>query len=271
MTHPKKFFAKKSFGQNFLVDKRVIQKIIDCCDLNSEDILLEIGAGKGALTSLLAEKTQKVFAVEKDNFLAEELRNNFNSFDKNNVSIIHQDILNLDFKTLPPNIKVVGNLPYNIATPIIEKIIEHRWQINSFYITVQMEYGKRLTACPNSKDFSPLSCFMQYYTRPEILFTIKNTCFSPKPKVMSCFVKITFLPTRTHSANDEKKLFFIIHRAFQQRRKNLLNALSFIDEKKDRLKSLLSELNIDPQARPENLTLDDYIKIANTVSKQRKT
>ncbi|MBF0521813.1 MAG: ribosomal RNA small subunit methyltransferase A [Candidatus Omnitrophica bacterium] len=257
------FVPKKSLGQNFLVDPKTREKIIVSCHLNSDDNVLEIGPGKGALTHGIAAKVKTVTAVEKDGFLAEKLKE---AFKESSVSVIHDDILRYPFDSLLSNTKIIGNLPYNIATPIIEKVFQHREKIHSFYITVQLEYGNRMVAKPDTKDYSPLSCFIQYYSNAKILFRIKNTCFSPAPKVQSCFLELTFKDKSQLKSNDEDFLFKIIRQTFQQRRKTLLNALSFAAPK-DELEKILSDLKIKSQLRPENLTVDDYIKIADALKK----
>ncbi|MDP8212555.1 MAG: 16S rRNA (adenine(1518)-N(6)/adenine(1519)-N(6))-dimethyltransferase RsmA [Candidatus Zapsychrus exili] len=254
---------KKSLGQNFLVDKNAKRKIISACNLKSNDIILEIGPGKGAITEEISPLVKKIFAIEKDKRLLKGLNETFKD---TNVSIIGEDILKYDFKSLPNNIKIVGNLPYNIATPIIDKAIKNKEKFNSFYMTVQLEYGERMVAKPNNKKYGPLSCFIQYHADAKMLFKIKNTCFYPKPKVQSCFLKLTFPKETPFKAEDEKLFFDVLKTAFCQRRKTVQNSLSPILDKKI-LSNLLSKLAINPKLRAENLSIEDYIRIADTIKK----
>ncbi len=255
------FLPKKSLGQNFLVHPGIVRRIIEACDLQPTDIVLEIGPGKGALTYLLSDHVKHVIAIEKDNQLAQQLKE---SFEGTNVDVIHADILKYPFKDLPDNVKIVGNLPYNIATPIIEKVLKHREQFHAFYMTVQLEYGQRITAQPNTKSYGSFSCFVQYYANPKILFKIKNSAFQPIPKVQSCFLRLDLPKKLKYKVNDERFLFTVIRASFGQRRKTIENSLSGILEKK-KVSAILETLKIDPKLRAENLTLKDYIHISNTI------
>ena len=261
----KKFFPKKYLGQNFLVDPKVREKIILACDLKPEDIILEIGPGKGFLTKAIAPLVKKIIAVEKDFQLAQELKQTFKD---TNVTIIEDDILKYPFSQLPRNIKIVGNLPYNIATAIIEKIILTYRTTNGFYMTIQREHAQRLAASPNSKEYGSLTCFVQYYAKIEKIFDIKNTAFRPIPKVRSSFIRMNFYPEPLYKTNSEETFFKTIRQAFFYRRKTLPNALSTFVEKK-RLISFLEEAGISPQLRPENLSLADYIKLSEKIDEER--
>jgi len=255
---------RKNLGQNFLSDVNIINKIINACELQPDETVLEIGPGFGALTKKIAPAVKRFFAVEKDRALYDYLSKNI--LEKNTV-FHHQDFLGYDFSYLTPPIKIIGNLPYNISSPIIEKLIQNRDKISDIFIMVQLEFGKRLAAAPGGKDYSALSCAIQYYATPKILFKIKNTCFSPAPKVESCFMKINFRRDINPKAIDEQLFLKLIKGAFQQRRKQLQNALAVFMPKAD-IKQLLKSLAIDPQARAENLSVSDYVKIANALSHQ---
>jgi len=253
---------RKNLGQNFLNDPNIINKIINVCALQKEETVLEIGPGLGALTQKIAPAVRCFYAVEKDKHLYDYLSKNIL---KKNTTFYHQDFLAYDFSRLTPPVKIVGNLPYNISSPIIEKLIQNREKISDIFIMVQLEFGKRLAATSGGKDYSALSCVIQYYATPKILFKIKNTCFSPVPKVESCFVKINFKHNINPKAVDEQLFLRLIKGAFQQRRKQLQNSLASFMPRAD-IKQLLESLGIDPQKRAENLSVNDFVKIANALS-----
>ncbi|MDE2027294.1 MAG: ribosomal RNA small subunit methyltransferase A [Candidatus Omnitrophica bacterium] len=245
--------AKKHLGQNFLIDGRIQQKIIQACDLKADDIIVEIGPGQGALTRLMASDVKRLIAVETDRDLIESLCSNLPS-----VEIVHADFLKWDMGHLPDGIKVIGNIPYYISTPIIEKLIENRKRISTAFLTVQLEFAERLAAKPGGKDYGSLTCFVQYYMDVKVLFRIKNTCFRPSPKVDSCCVRLDM----KHQLQDvdEKFLFKLIQTAFQQRRKTIINSLKGMVDK-EMLGKALADLGIKSNARPEQLTLSNYIEL----------
>ncbi len=254
------FFPKKSFGQNFLINTGVQKKIIESCQLTLSDSVLEIGPGKGALTNSLSNSVSKVVAVEKDKKLAEHLRQHFHG---SNVEIICEDILKFDLKKLPSPTKVIGNLPYNIATPIIEKVILNRHLFKEMYVMVQLEHGKRLVAGPKTKDYGSLSCFVQFYAEPKILFKISPGSFSPAPKVQSCFMSLKLLDRPRFDVEDEELLFKMIRLGFRQRRKTLVNALKdFCDGD---IKKILEGINISDKARAEELSLKNFVDLASAI------
>ncbi len=255
------FRPKKSLGQNFLVDMHVRDRIIDACELDKDDVVLEIGPGKGALTEQVALRVSKVIAIEKDEYLVEKLKDNIL---QDNVSIIAYDILKYPFNSLPEGIKLIGNLPYNIATPIIEKVLAYRNKFVSLYVTVQLEYGRRLSASVGSKDYGALTCFVQYYADVKILFKIKNTAFRPVPKVYSCFVKLDLLKEPRVKVKDEGLLFRVIRQAFAQRRKSIYNSLSSVLGK-SRGKDVLEQLGFSHRLRAEDLSILDYARIVNVL------
>lgn len=257
------FTPKKSLGQNFLVNTNVAERIVDACHLEPDDTVLEIGPGKGALTRNLAQQCKNVLAIEKDKVLAEQLKMDFIN---SNVCVMNDDILEYPFDKLPNNIKIIGNLPYNIATPIIKKIIEYRKKFEKLYITVQLEYGQRIVAKPNTKSYGSFSCFVQYYMDPEILFKIRNSAFQPIPKVQSCFLRLDLLKQPRQKADNENFLFNMIRSCFEQRRKMISNSLGGTFDK-EKIPRILEILKIDPKLRAENLSLEDYIRITNTAEK----
>jgi len=256
---------KKNLGQNFLADKHIQQKIIQACDLKSEDVVVEIGPGQGVLTRLIAPHVKRLICVETDRDLIGPLRMSFpNVLIGNPVEIIHADFLKWDMSHLPDGIKVIGNIPYYISTPIIEKLIEDRTKLSAAFLTVQLEFGGRLTAKAGGKDYGSLSCFVQYYADIKMLFKIKNTCFKPVPKVDSCFLRLMMRSQPEELASDEEFLFELIQKAFQQRRKTIVNSLKGLVGK-EKLEESLERLGINPNARPENLTLSNYVGLCNTL------
>jgi 16S rRNA (adenine1518-N6/adenine1519-N6)-dimethyltransferase len=254
---------KKHLGQNFLTDVHIQQKIIQACDLGSEDVVVEIGPGQGALTRLIAPKVKRLICVEMDKDLIGPLKMSFpNASVGNPVEVVHADFLKWDMGHLPPGAKVIGNIPYYISTPIIEKLIQDRTKFSAAFLTVQLEFGQRLTAKPGGKDYGSLRCFAQYHADIKMLFKIKNTCFKPVPKVDSCFLRLMMRSQPKELASDEEFCFKLIQTAFQQRRKNIVNSLKSLVAK-EKLKEALGSLGIDFNARPENLTLANYIKLSN--------
>jgi 16S rRNA (adenine1518-N6/adenine1519-N6)-dimethyltransferase len=178
------------------------------------------------------------------------------------AEVVHADFLKWEMGQVPDGIKVIGNIPYYISTPIIERLIADRARISAAFLTVQLEFGQRLTAKSGGKDYGSLSCFAQYYADIKMLFKIKNTCFNPAPKVDSCFLRLTMKARPDNPACHEEFLFKLIQTAFQQRRKNIVNALKGMVGK-DKMEDVLKFLNIDLNARPENLTLKNYIDLSN--------
>ncbi len=252
---------KRQLGQVFLTDKNIIQKIISSCAITPEDKVLEIGPGPGTLTGYLASMAKEVIAVETDQRFCQQLEQDYKG---KNITIVHADFLKYDLRSLPKNLIVVGNIPYYISSPIIETLIENRARFTSLFLTVQLEFGRRMVAAPHTKDYSALSCFVQYYTSPKILFKISNVSFSPKPKVDSCFMHLAVRTKPLLKAKDESLLFKLIQHAFQQRRKTLPNAFQPVVEK-GKLISILTNLGLNPQLRPENLTIQNFVDISNQV------
>ncbi|MFC1593712.1 16S rRNA (adenine(1518)-N(6)/adenine(1519)-N(6))-dimethyltransferase RsmA [Candidatus Omnitrophota bacterium] len=258
--------AKKSLGQNFLVDDNIRRKIIADCNICSSDTVLEIGPGLGALTRGLVKVAKKVSAVEKDKSLYEYLKEEFK--DHSNLYLIHEDILKYflgETKT-----KVIGNIPYNIASPLLEHLIRQKHNISRIFMTIQKELAQRMIAQAGSKDYSAFSLFIQYHTEPKILFPIKRTCFRPQPKVDSCFIELGIPRQPVLQVKNEKLLFQIIHICFNQRRKMITNTLKeFLG--KSSLDELYAVAAIDPTVRPEQLSLQDFSFITDFIWKKRKT
>ena len=274
-TQLKEVFAKYGFtplkrlGENYLIDGNIKDKIIRECRLSKSDSVLEIGPGLGALTMDLAASAGRVFAVEIDK-KAYAILNELAGGDYPNLEIFNEDILKFDLEKIAsgPRIKVAANLPYYITTPVIEYLINNRRLLESAVIMVQKEVASRLLADPGTKDYSSISCFVQYFTHPEYIYTVKRASFFPSPDVDSSILRITFLDKPSVSVNDEEKFFKIVRGAFNQRRKSIINSLAreeVLDMPKEKLSAILNSIGIDPAARPETLNLAQFAAISNAV------
>ena len=255
---------KKSLGQNFLYDPNIKRKIIASCGLEGCDIVLEIGPGRGALTGPIAERVKRLYAVEIDPYLCEYLKESLKLM--RNVKIIKADILKLDLGkylgSSRASVKVIANIPYYITTPIIEALFKVRGRLGDVFLTVQKEFAHRIIASAGSKDYGAFSCFVQYYSRPSILFDIKKTCFYPAPKVDSSFLRLEIKKEQDIIAKNEESLFKIIRHAFGQRRKTLKSSLrGIICEKK--LEEFFDKYSIDNRIRPEQLSLKEFAALSN--------
>jgi len=251
----------KRLGQNFLIDQNIKNKIIEALKLDEEDVVLEIGPGLGALTEDLCKKAGMLIAVEKDKRLYSFLSNP----DRKTglvLDIINEDILKYGFKDISSKLIVVGNLPYSISSPILNKLIDNRVHIKSLYATVQAEFGERVVALPGTKDYGSLSCYVQFYGNPKILFKIPRGAFFPVPEVDSCFLKIDF-EKQLDSSIDQDLLFKIIRSSFEKRRKTILNSMasSGIFESKEDALSCLTKAQISPERRPETISLQEFAKL----------
>lgn len=257
------FKFKKSLGQNFLIDKNFVDKIIDIADIENENVL-EIGPGIGTITYEMAKTAKKVLAVEIDENLIPILKQNLEEF--SNVKVINQDILKVDLKKLVEeefnnqSFKVVSNLPYYITTPIIELLITSNFPCKDMTIMVQKEVAQRMVASANDKDYSSLSVFVKFYSDAKILVNLPKTVFMPQPKIDSSILN---LKLRIYDENvDQKKLFNLVRAGFNKRRKTILNSLSDV-AKKDDLKIAFEKTGLKENLRAENLSLDDFIKLAD--------
>lgn len=263
---------RRRLGQNFLVDKNIAKKIVEAACVEPCDLIVEIGPGKGVLTERLIRKANRVIAVELDKNLCEFLRTRFEGY-CDNLTLVEGDILDFDFHNLK-DVKVIGNIPYYITSPLIAHLIEHKRFIDTIFITVQKEFAERLLAKPCSKQYSPISCFVQYHTQPAMLFGISRNAFLPRPEVDSCLVELKVLkPTAKVSVKDERLFFRLIRSAFNKRRKTILNSLAS-DERfslnKSRWEVLLKDSGINPVRRPETVSLEEFAKLADVVSKNQE-
>jgi len=254
---------KKSLGQNFLNDGNARRRMIAACAFSPGDVVLEIGPGQGALTPLIAEHVRKVYAVELDRQLAALLAVTFAH--SSTVAVIPGDILKFDISSLPETrsqkMKVFGNIPYYITSPIIERLVLSRGSISEIFLTVQKEFARRIAAGPGGKEYGSFSCFVQYYFEPKVLFDIKKNSFYPVPKVDSSFIRLRVREQTAVTVPDEERLFRVIRTAFQQRRKTIRNSLKDILAGTE-LEEACSRGKIDPGARPERLSLRDFACLA---------
>lgn len=260
------FTFSKSLGQNFLIDGNIVRKIVQGAEVTRDDYVLEIGPGIGILTEELALNAKKVVSVELDRGLLDVLEETLAAYD--NVEIIHGDILKIDLKKLIDEkfeggpIKIVANLPYYVTTPILGKLLEESLNIDSITVMIQKEVADRMVAAHGSKAYGSLSVFVNFYSRPEILLKVPKTVFMPQPKIDSSVIKLNIkkeLPDL-----DREKFFQVVKAAFSKRRKTILNSLStygFNLDKED-IRKALEEAEISPQARAEDLSLEDFIKIS---------
>ncbi|OGC89050.1 MAG: ribosomal RNA small subunit methyltransferase A [candidate division Zixibacteria bacterium RBG_16_48_11] len=255
---------KKRFSQNFLVNLGAARRIVEALNLSGSEIVLEIGAGQGVLTQFLAEKAKKTYAVELDRGLASFLTEKFAQAEK--VQIISADILKVrleDYVSLPNKIKIVGNLPYQITSPVLDWIVNQREFIELAVVTVQKEVAQRICAQPGTREWSPLSIFCQVYFRPKILFTLSAGSFFPAPKVQSAVVRLQIVDQLVLKSEDEEPFFELIQRIFSARRKTLLKTLS--DKEglpRNQVEQVLERVGRNSRTRGETLTILELLRLA---------
>jgi len=264
------FDFQKKFGQNFLIDSHVLDKIIASANITKDDYVLEIGPGIGTMTQYLSEAANKVAAVEIDGALIPILQETLKDYE--NVDIIHSDILKLDINRLVQEendgkpIKVVANLPYYITTPIIMGLFESYVPIESITVMVQKEVAQRMQAGPGTKDYGALSLAVQYYAKPYIVANVPPNCFMPRPKVGSAVIRLTKYKEPPVKVADESLLFKIIRASFNQRRKTLQNGLNNSPEipfSKEVITASIATLDVSPSIRGEALVLEQFAALTN--------
>ena len=269
------FVFQKKFGQNFLIDSHVLDKIVSAAGITIDDFVLEIGPGIGTMTQYLAASARKVFAVEIDKALIPILEDTLKEFD--NVQVINQDILKVDIKKLAEEhndgkpIKVVANLPYYITTPIIMGLFESQVPIDSITVMVQKEVADRMKVGPGTKDYGALSLAVQYYAEPYIVANVPPNCFMPRPKVGSAVIRLTRHEKPPVEVADEKLMFRLIRASFNQRRKTLANGLNNSPElsySKEEIQQTIEKCGFKAGIRGEALTLEDFAKLANVFSEK---
>ncbi len=264
------FRFQKKFGQNFLIDIRPLEKIIQAAGITKNDFVLEIGPGIGTMTQHLCEHAREVTAVEIDKHLIPILVDTLSEYE--NVEVIHEDILKVDINRLAQEknqgnpIKVVANLPYYITTPIIMGLFESHVPMESITIMVQKEVADRMQAGPRTKDYGALSLAVQYYARPEIVANVPPNCFMPRPNVGSAVIRLTRHNEIPVQVLDEKQMFALIRASFNQRRKTLVNGLNNapgLSYSKQQIMEALEQLELPANVRGETLTLEQFAMLSN--------
>lgn len=254
---------RKRFGQHFLRDHQVIRDIVAAIHPEKNDHMVEIGPGQGVLTVELLKYVDDLTAIELDRDLIKILETDSRFAKSENFHLINADILKFDFKKLAAKkpLRIVGNLPYNITTPLLFHLLSYIDLIGDMYFMVQLEVAERLVAHPHTKDYGRLSIMAQYDLDIEMLFTVPPQAFSPPPKVDSAVIRLTPKKNRVLSVNDPALFAVLVREAFNQRRKTISNALSKMVPK-----ALWEEMNFDATRRPEEIAVDEYVKLANQLS-----
>lgn len=268
------FVFQKKFGQNFLIDPHVLDKIINAAEITKEDFVLEIGPGIGTMTQYLACAAREVYAVEIDKALIPILEDTLQDYD--NVTVLNEDILKVDIRKLAEEhnqgkpIKVVANLPYYITTPIIMGLFEEHVPIESITVMVQKEVADRMQVGPGTKDYGALSLAVQYYAEPYIVANVPPNCFMPRPKVGSAVIRLTRHKEAPVKTVDEKLMFRLIRASFNQRRKTLVNSLKNSPElsfSKEEIQAAIAACGFSEDVRGEALTLADFAALTNELKK----
>lgn len=273
------FNFQKRFGQNFLIDTHVLEKIIRASNITKEDLVLEIGPGIGTMTQYLCENAREVVAVEIDKNLIPILENDTLAM-YDNVTVINEDVLKVDLKAIALEknqgkpIKVVANLPYYITTPIIMGLFEKEVPIESITVMVQKEVADRMQSGPGSKDYGALSLAVQYYTEPYVVANVPPNCFMPRPNVGSAVIRLTKHAVPRVQVEDKELLFKIIRASFNQRRKTLLNGINNAQDlsiPKEVIVSSIEELGKPASVRGEALTLEEFAELTNHIKRKLTT
>ena len=264
------FNFQKKFGQNFLIDTHVLDKIIRESGVTKDDCVIEIGPGIGTMTQYLCENAREVVAIEIDKNLIPILQDTLSSYD--NVTVINEDVLKVDIKKLAEEknggrpVKVVANLPYYITTPIIMGLFESHVPIDSITIMVQKEVADRMQEGPGSKEYGALSLAVQYYAKPEIVANVPPNCFMPRPNVGSAVIRLTCHEKPPVEVKDEGFMFQIIRASFNQRRKTLVNGLgnaAFLPVTKEQVAEVLEKMGLVQTIRGEALSLEQFAELSN--------
>lgn len=267
------FNFQKKFGQNFLIDTHILEKIIAASGVGAGDCVLEIGPGIGTMTQYLAENAREVVAVEIDKALIPILEDTLSAYD--NVTVMNEDILKVDINRIVQErndgkaIKVIANLPYYITTPIIMGLFESGVPLDSITVMVQKEVADRMQVGPGTKDYGALSLAVQYYARPEVMLQVPPTCFMPKPGVGSAVIRLNRYTEPPVAVGDEKLMFSLIRASFNQRRKTLVNGLANAGNlglSKDAVVKVLEEMKLSPSIRGEALTLQQFAELTDRLS-----
>lgn len=266
--------ANKNLGQNFLINEEVVTNIVDCSNIDKQDLVIEIGPGLGTLTKYLLEKAGKVICIELDTKMLQILKDRFTLY--NNFELINNDVLKVDLKNIIEkekaegkikNVKIVANLPYYITTPIIMKLLEEELELESITIMIQKEVADRLIAIPGEKNTGAITYAVYYYATSEAIMEVPNSSFIPEPAVTSKVIKLNIRKEPIVTPKNKEKMFKVIKCAFMQKRKTLLNSLTNnkIFENKNQGIELLKSLQINENIRPEELTLEQFEKISDNL------
>ncbi|MCQ2080860.1 MAG: 16S rRNA (adenine(1518)-N(6)/adenine(1519)-N(6))-dimethyltransferase RsmA [Lachnospiraceae bacterium] len=264
-----RFNFQKRFGQNFLIDAHILDKIVTGADVNENDCVLEIGPGIGTMTQYLAERARHVIAVEIDKALIPILGDTLSSYD--NVTVINDDILKVDINALVKEyndskpIKVVANLPYYITTPIIMGLFEADVPIDSITIMIQKEVADRMQVGPGTKDYGALSLAVQFYSKPEVIAYVSPDCFIPKPNVGSAVIRLKRYAKAPVDVNNKDFMFKLVRAAFNQRRKTLVNSIgnAGIGISKEKILEALNQMELNESIRGEKLSLEEFARLSN--------
>lgn len=268
------FNFQKKYGQNFLIDTHVLDKIIGAAQIGPDDFVLEIGPGIGTMTQYLAEAAREVVAVEIDTKLIPILQDTLKEYD--NVTVLNEDILKVDIRKIAEEknggkpIKVVANLPYYITTPIIMGLFESEVPLDSITVMVQKEVADRMQVGPGTKDYGALSLAVQYYAEPYIVANVPPNCFIPRPAVGSAVIRLTRYQEKPVKVNDASFMFKIIRASFNQRRKTLQNGLYNSSElriPKEKTVAALEEMGITPTIRGEKLSLEEFAQLSDILGR----
>ncbi len=271
------FSFQKKYGQNFLVDTNILEKIVEVSGITKQDCVLEIGPGIGTMTQYLAENAREVVAVEIDRALIPILKDTLSAYD--NVDIINEDILKADIRRIAEEknggrpFKVVANLPYYITTPIIMGLFESGVALESITVMVQKEVAERMTVGPGTKDYGALSLAVQYFCKPEVMMQVSPSCFLPKPSVGSAVIRLTRYKDAPVRVKEERQMFAIIRASFNQRRKTLVNGLSNAAElqmTKQDVSEALERMGLPPAVRGETLTLAQFAELSDILTEKRQ-
>ena len=264
------FHFQKKYGQNFLIDTHVLDKIVRAAEITAEDFVLEIGPGIGTMTQYLCEKARRVVAVEVDRKLIPVLEETLSGYD--NVAVLNEDVLKIDIAELAQEynqgkpIKVVANLPYYITTPIIMGLFEAHVPLESITVMVQKEVAERMQAAPGTKEYGALSLAVQYYAKAEVVANVPPNCFMPRPKVGSAVIRLTRHKDRPVTVSDEAFLFRVVRASFNQRRKTLVNGLgndAALGVTKEQAVQALEKMGLQPDVRGERLSLQEFAQLSN--------
>ena len=262
--------ANKKLGQNFLINQDIIDSIIDKAEITSNDTVLEIGPGLGSLTKALLQNAKKVIVVELDENMVQVLKSRFGD---ERLEIIHGDILKLDLNEITEKygkIKVVANLPYYITTPIVMKLLEEEYEIESITVMVQKEVGERLCAKAGDRELGAITIGVNYYSKAKIIIDVPKDNFLPAPEVDSCVIRMDILKEPSVKLVDKKSFFRLVKAAYSQRRKTINNSLASGEFSKEEVLEVLNMLQIDTKLRAENLSIQDFANISNELLKLKK-